>query len=84
MSYRYGTILEVQNDDPVNDLEAGDIIIEAGKLDDGDSYTVLSDDGHVQVEMETVEVYDAECKMSEREVTEFARDQYLEQEETKA
>lgn len=81
MSYRYGTILRVTNDDPRNDLEEGDIIIEAGKLEDGDSYTVLSDAGPVEVVMETVEVYKSDQPMAEREAMEFARDRYVEETE---
>lgn len=82
--YKYGTILEVQNDDPHNGLEAGDIIIEAGKLEDCDSYTVLADEGPVKVEMETVEVYENDRKMGEREAKEFARDRYVEEKEATA
>lgn len=75
--YRYGTVLEVQNDDPNNGIEEGDIILEAGKLDDGDSYTVLTDDGVVAVEMETIGVYENDTEMGEMEAKAFARDEYL-------
>jgi len=83
-TYKYGTILRVQNDDPRNSLKEGDIIIEAGKLEDGDSYTALADDGPVTVEMETVAVYESETKMGEDEAKEFARDRYLEEQEAEA
>ena len=79
--YRYGTILEVQNDDSRNGIDEGDILIEAGKLDDGHSYTVLTDDGPVTVEMETVAIYKSDTKMGEREAKEFARDQYVAEQE---
>jgi hypothetical protein len=82
--YRYGTILRVLNDDPTNSLEEGDIIIEAGKLEDGDSYAVLSDNGPVKVEMETVAVYESDHQMGEREAKEFARDRYVEEQEGEA
>jgi translation initiation factor IF-2 len=82
--YRYGTILEVQNDDSRNGIDEGDILIEAGKLDDGDSYTVLTDDGPVTVEMETVAVYQSDTVMGEREAKEFARDQYVAEQEADA
>jgi len=81
MSYRYGTVLEVQNDDPRNGLKAGSIVLEAGKLEDGGSYTVLTDDGPVTVEMETVEIYENNTPMGEREAKKFARDQYVEEKE---
>lgn len=79
--YRYGTILEVQNDDPTNGIDEGDILIEAGKVDDGDSYTVLADEGPVTVEMETVVVYESDSEMGEREAKEFARDRYVAEQE---
>ena len=79
MSYKYGTVLRVLNDDPTNDLEEGDIILEAGKLEDGDSYTTLGDDGPVTVEMEAVEIYESDTQMGKREAKEFARDRYLEE-----
>lgn len=83
-TYRYGTILRVQNDDPHNSLEEGDIVIEAGKLEDGDSYAVLAEDGPAKVEMETVAVYESESKMGEREAKEFARERYLDEQEAEA
>lgn len=84
MSYQYATILEVQNDDPRNDTSEGDIFIEAGKLEDGDSYTVLGDDEIVTVEMEAVEIYELPERMSEREAQEFARDEYVDEPEAEA
>lgn len=85
MSYRYGTILRVLNGDPTNDIGEGDIIIEAGKLEGGDSYTVLDRDrGPVKVEMETVAVYESDTRMGEREAKEFARDRYVEEQEAEA
>jgi len=84
MRYQYGSVLRVLNDDPTNNLDEGDIILEAGKMEDGDSYTVLADSGPVKVEMETVEVYENDQKMAEREAKEFARDCYLEEQEAEA
>lgn len=78
-TYRYGTVLRLLTDDPHNGLEEGDIVLGAGKLDDGDSYTVLTDDGSVTVEMEAVAVYESDTTLSEQDAKAFARERYLEE-----
>lgn len=74
--YKYGTLLRATEDDPhpENDVEEGDHHIKAGKLEDGDSYTVLvPDEGPVEVEFETVEIYEAEHRMNAAEIHSVVR-----------
>lgn len=82
-TFRYGTILRALNDDPHpdNDTEEGDIHIKAGKHEDGDSYTVLTEEGIETVRFETVAVYESEEPMHKREAIEFARDRHVEAQE---
>lgn len=86
MSYRYATILRALRDDPHPDhsIEEGDLIIEPGKLEDGDEYTVLTDAGPAVVSFEAVSVYESDEPMGEREAVEFAHDQYVQEQEATA
>jgi len=78
--YRYGTLLEVQTDDPHpdSDVEVGDLHIRAGKLKNGDQYEVLTQEGAAVVEMETVAVYESAQKLPKRRMHEFVRDRAAE------
>lgn len=79
--YKYGTLLRATRDDPhpENDLEEGDHVIEAGKLPEGDSHTVLApDEGPVKVEFETVEIYEADRRMDAAEMQRFVRERAAE------
>lgn len=63
-------------DDPRNEAEKGSIRLVAGKHEDGYSYSVVADDGFVDVECETIEVIGpAEYPMGKREVERWAADQ---------
>lgn len=80
-TYQYATILRATQDDPHpnNNIEEGDIIVEAGKLPDGDSYTVLTQDEMERVELETVEVYELPEPAGEFRAQQFARGEYVDE-----
>lgn len=79
-TYRYATILRYTTDDPKNDVEEGTHTIKAGKQD-GDEYTVLTEEGPKKIELEAVEVYESDTLMTEKEAADFARDQWFDEQE---
>ena len=83
-TYKYGTVLQLVDDDPVNGLAAGDVIVRAGKLEDGDSYDILVGDDYESVALETLAVIEAPDQLGKAGVESYAANQYLNQQEAEA
>jgi hypothetical protein len=78
--YKYGTLLEVQNDDPHpdNDVEKGDLHIKAGKHEDGDQYEVMTEEQVAAIKLEPIAIYESDQRLSKRKMHKFVRDQAIE------
>jgi hypothetical protein len=77
--YKYGTILRAVDDDPSErgDIEEGDLILKAGKHEDGHSYQTLTSDDIATVRFEAVAVYECPDWLSKSAMIDFTRDQYI-------
>lgn len=77
-SYRYASVVRLTMDDPRNDnLSEGDVLIAAGKCEDGVSHTVLNPEekGFTDVECEVLETFEADRVMSEGDITDWGAEQ---------
>jgi len=76
MPYKYSRIAESQVDDPRNKIESGTLTVHLGKDTDPD-YTVLCEEGIIEITHEIVEEYEAPEMMSEDELLEWTKEQYF-------
>lgn len=74
-TYLYASVVKTTVDDPTNDREAGTVLIEAGKCDDGVAYTVFTDEGFLEIECDVLEVFEADSPMSRENITQWAAQQ---------
>lgn len=77
-SYKYACVVRLTMDDPRNDnLEEGDVLIAAGKCEDGVSHTVLDPEkkGFTEVECEVIETFEADQVMSKSDITDWGATQ---------
>ena len=76
--YRHVSVIRLTMDDPVNeDLNEGDVLLRAGRCEDGVSHTVLSEQtkSFLDVECEVLGRLETESKMTEREIEQWAAGQ---------
>lgn len=77
--YKYVTVLEAQSDGkPPNDnMEKGDKILKAGNHET-DSLEYIAEDKDIDViEFEAVKVFEADRRMSKREIQEFGKEEWF-------
>jgi hypothetical protein len=77
-SYKYASVVRLTMDDPRNDnLEEGDVLMTAGKCEDGVSHTVLNPEtkGFTEVECEVIETFEADQVMSKSDIMDWGATQ---------
>lgn len=76
-SYKYASVVQLDEDDPRNDLKAGDVLLVEGKNEDGYTYTVRDPTAgdFVDIDCRVVGRLEADYRMSKQEIRAWAADQ---------
>jgi len=77
MRYKYACLVQLEQDDPANNMDKGDLQLVAGKNEGGYSYTVMDHDcgDFVDIECSVVNREQAPERMGESEIIEWASNQ---------